>query len=133
MTTYHLNFWSKTANGAQVERIYVNADDRSSLGFFEMRVETAERRADSYYDRHRLAKGDTTIETGRSFTTTLPAEAVSAIYSAPSIAQAIEDQKIGDDFSRFYALKEHARGIKWMASGAQAKALKAKAKFTIEL
>lgn len=134
MTTYTLNFWSKNCGSVQIERVYVNAADRSSLGFFEMRIGTAERGADSYYDAHRRAKGDTVIETGRTYTTTLPAEAVQAIYSAPSIAASIEAQKIGDDFSRFYALKEHARGISWLAgSPAQKKALKAKAAFTIEL
>ncbi|MFZ5737209.1 MAG: hypothetical protein ACOY6K_10045 [Pseudomonadota bacterium] len=37
-TTYHLKFWSKQAGADSIERVYVNADDRSSLGYFEMRT-----------------------------------------------------------------------------------------------
>lgn len=132
MTTYHLNFWSKTVNGTQIERVYVNADDRSSLGYFEMRVTTAARGSDTYYDAHRLAKGDTTVETGRSYGTTLPSEAATAIYAAVGAK--------GDDFDHFRSVKDHARGVSWIpypaktsAGRAERKQIKARQTFTIDL
>lgn len=134
MKTYHLKFWSKICGFTEIERIYVNADDGSSLGFFEMRILNEERGMDTYYDRHRIAKGDTVAETGRKYTTTFPADVAATIYGAPSIAAAIEAQQGGDDYSRFHALKEHARGVAWFTSNkAQKKELRERAKFTIEL
>lgn len=133
MTTYTLKFWSKTCGSTEIDRIYINAADRSSLGYFEMRIRS-EARGNNSYDQHRIAKGDTMAEIDRTYTTTVPADAVAAIYGAPSIAAAIEEQKMGDDFSRFYALKQHAAGVNWFfSSPAQKKAHKARAGFSIEI
>ncbi len=131
--TYHLKFWGKTCGSTEIHRIYVNADDRSSLGYFEMRVGLAARRSGSQYDNHRLAKGDTTVETGRAYSCTLTAEIEAAIYAAPSIANRIEEYKSGDDFARFSGLLDHARGTNAIYySKVQAAAVKKLAKFTIE-
>lgn len=52
-----LSFWSK----GNIERIFVNALNGDSLGFFEMETTMRKRGVDSYYDRHRIAKGDLNI------------------------------------------------------------------------
>jgi len=49
-----LKFWAK----GDRERVYVNNDDNQSLGYFERITDAEERMPNSYYDRHRLAKGD---------------------------------------------------------------------------
>lgn len=134
MTTYHLKFWNKSCGSTDIERIYVNGEDRSTLGYFEMRTLTEERGVDTYYDRHRIAKGDTVAEVERTYTTTVPADIAAAIYAAPSIAAALEAQKMDDGFARFYALKQHARGVQWMAwTAAQKKELRERSQFTIDL
>lgn len=51
---FTLNFWTK----GDRERIYINDEDRQSLGYFERITDAEERMPDNYYDRHRLAKGD---------------------------------------------------------------------------
>ena len=93
MSTYHLRYWSK----GHMRRIYVAADDRSSLGYFEERVRD-----------HRLAKGDDAEEFGRNYSTTLTDDVVEAILSSPSIAAALAEQQAEDDFARFEVLKQHA-------------------------
>lgn len=61
-----LKFWTNNGSfraivdqepGVDVERIYVNAADGSSLGYWEKRRSMITRGI-SYYDRHRTAKGD---------------------------------------------------------------------------
>ena len=117
MTTYHLKYWTKatgrTSNpliaASQIERIYVNADDRSSLGYFERRTSTAERGNASYYDRHRSAKGDT-VETAERYSSTVPAAAEAAILKAAGIDDG------DDEWGRFATLTEHARGVRWVGT-----------------
>lgn len=141
MTTYTLNFWSKTTPSGAIERVYVNAADRSSLGYFEMRIGHAARVGNNSYDAHRIAKGDTVAETGRTYACTVSAEAAAAIYAAPSIAAHIEAAKMNDDFTRFAALRAHARGLtvipyhpaKSAAGRAERKAIDARQSFQIEL
>jgi hypothetical protein len=140
MTAYTLNFWSKNCGATQIRRVYVNAADRSSLGYFEERIGLSGR-GESYYDQHRLAKGDATAETGRTYACTVPAEAAAAIYAAPSIAAHIAAAKSDDDFSKFDALVHHARGVDIMpyhpaksaAGRAERKAIKERQSFMIEL
>lgn len=140
MTTYTLNFWSKSCGLVQIRRVYVNAADRSTLGYFEELIGQKARGSGSLYDAHRLAKGDAVVETGRTYACTVPADAAAAIYAAPSIAEHISAAKIGDDFSRFNALVSHARGVdmipyhpaKSAAGRAERKAIKARQAFQIE-
>lgn len=106
MTKYHLNYWSK----GDLTRIYVNDDARNSLGYFEERIRTAARGSSSYYDRHRLAKGDTEVELGREYTCTLPADAAAKIYAAPAIAENMKAAGLVDDCQKFRSLSVHARG-----------------------
>jgi hypothetical protein len=133
MTAYHLKSWSKMCGSVEIDRIYVNADDRSSLGFIERRTATEVRGTDSYYDRHRVAKGDTEAVVSDKITTTVPAEALEKIIAA-AIAT---DSRYGflattDDMGRFLALKEFTRGIDWI--GSRSKSLKRlAASFTVEI
>lgn len=59
---YELKHWAGRGNygtGTTVERIYVNIPgSRESAGYIERRCVVAGRKNDSYYDAHRIAKGD---------------------------------------------------------------------------
>ncbi|MFZ5737208.1 MAG: hypothetical protein ACOY6K_10040 [Pseudomonadota bacterium] len=73
-------------------------------------------------------------ETGRSYSTTLPADQVAVILAAPAIAEHIVASKADDDFSRFDALRQHSRGLNLITTtAAQKKAAKARSNFSIEL
>jgi len=135
-TTYHLKFWSKSCTGGLNARVYVNAEDRSTLGYFERRTAVSERQPGTPYDDHRIAKGDNR-EYSDTYSNNLPAAAVTSIFTAPSIAGLIAAAKIDDDYSRFQALLEHARGFEIIpfrgCTAAEKRAMKARKQFTIEL
>lgn len=142
MTKYHLKFWSKasgrTSNeliaALEIERIYINADDRSSLGYIERRMTEGERGADGYYDQHRRAKGDTTVTTSDVITSTIDPSAMDALLAAiVGHSPAYARMNFSHPFDRFTALKSHARGINWACSRAQRAELKRQAAFEIEL
>jgi hypothetical protein len=134
MTTYHLNYWSKVCGSTKIERIYVNADDRSSLGYLERRMRSTPRGTSSYYDQHRRAKGDM-FETEDFLSSTLPAEVLDAITAAaveydPGHAHLANS----DDMGLFIGLKNFTRGVRWLASKKQQQALAKKAAgFTVEI
>lgn len=131
MTKYHLKLWTK----GDLSRVYVNAEDRSSLGYFEERVRVAARQSGSYYDNHRLAKGDTEVELGRDYVCTLATAIAAKIYAAPEIAADIAASGKPDDWQFFNSLARFARGHAAILIGtkAQKAAQKAREAFTIEL
>ena len=143
MTSYHLKFWSKNSgrtsnpliSALEIDRIYVNANDRSSLGYIERRMTSRERGTDSYYDRHRSAKGDTVDVASDTITITLSTEAVAAIKAAIVATEPQWAKANLDDYQNlFQAMKSFARGIDCVASAARRKALKAAAAaFVVEL
>lgn len=134
MTEYHLKLWSPRGNG-NLSRVYVTAEDGSSLGYFEERINERARGTDSYYDRHRIAKGDTVEETGCTYACTLDAEIAEKIYSAPEIKAHMEAAKLVDDWQKFASLTNFARGRAaiLIETKAQKKAQLEREKFTIEL
>jgi hypothetical protein len=131
MTAYHLKFWS---NGRGLSRIYVNAADRSSLGHIERRMITADRATDSYYDRHRIAKGDMTEVVSDTVTSTLPAGVEDRVVEAirahtPAYAKAA----LTDPMDRFFALDAHSRGHDWFCDKTRKAELRRMATLTIEI
>ncbi|MGE0408740.1 MAG: hypothetical protein AB7P23_05690 [Amphiplicatus sp.] len=131
MTVYHLKLWSK----GDLSRVYVNAEDGSSLGYFEERVRMAARGQTSSYDRHRLAKGDMEVEIGRDYACTLPADAAAKIYAAPEIAADIAASRNLDEWQKFHSLTRFARGraAALIGNAAQKKAQRVREAFTVEL
>lgn len=145
MTTYHLKFWAKnsgkTSNpliaALELERIYVNADDRSSLGYIERRTASKERGNETYYDRQRAAKGDTTDIESDVITCTVPAGAMEKIIAAMTAVEpygfvAKYSGGLYTDMGLYQAAKEFTRGIDWI--GGRGKSLKKlAASFTVEI
>ncbi len=131
MTTYTLNLWTR----GNVSRVYVNAADGSSLGFFQETIHEAARGTSTYYDAHRVAKGDAVTELGRDYTCTLTADVMAAIYAAPAIAADIERSGLADDWQKFNSLCRHARGYAKALIGSKAQIAEAKKreKFTVEI
>lgn len=93
----------------------------------------ATRGSSTYYDRHRISKGDDEVVTSDEVTSTLPPETLGKIVSAAVAA----DSKYAflattDDLGRFLALKEFTRGINWI--GNRGKTLRhLAASFTVEI
>jgi len=141
MTKYHLKYWAKRSGSTSnplipalsISRVYVNADDGSTLGYVERRIQEGERSGRSSYDRHRAAKGDTTVTQSDVITSTLPEGVLEKILAgivafSPDYAEAMRG-----DMDRWLALQGHARGVNWIASGAQKRRLTRQARFEIEL
>lgn len=59
---YELKHWAGRGNyciGSTVERVYVNIPgSRESVGYIERRCVVAGRKGDTYYEQHRISKGD---------------------------------------------------------------------------
>ena len=132
MKTFHLKFWARatgeTSNplipALDIQRVYVNADDGSSGGYVELRVVHRERVRGDYYNEHRVSKGDTVRETGRSVSVYLEDGIDSAIRSA--IGGELNDESL------FSEMKKRARGVNWACGAEQKKQLRKLAKFTFE-
>jgi hypothetical protein len=116
---YQLNFWqSKTG---EISRIYVNSTEtRDSVGFFEKRTREIQRSGASYYDRHRIAKGDTT-HCEINYSSTVPAEVAAKIGAA---VNSVEGYETLADPLYFETLQTFARGVNWCCSKARKAQLK---------
>lgn len=86
-----LSTWTKGPH----PRIYINCG-RESLGYLERRTETRERGTSSYYDRHRIAKGDRDVVVSDTVATSAPAALVARIDEAVGFdpARAIDDSGV---------------------------------------
>jgi hypothetical protein len=104
-----LNSWSKLCGATELRRVYVNrAGTRDSLGYFERRAVETARGTGSYYDRHRIAKGDTTEVNDSPLRWVGPEGLGDTILTALNISAAQQQAagKIGDDFGVFEALRD---------------------------
>lgn len=100
MTTITLKFWSKGA----IERIYINDEDSQSLGYFERLTSTQERGRSSYYDRHRIAKGDN-VEYSETYRFVGDDDIRDRLIAALGIAE-----REGDDWHNFTEISKKSRG-----------------------
>jgi hypothetical protein len=148
MTVYYLKFWGaasgKTSNplipAREINRLYLNAEDGSNLGYIERRLRVSERRSNSDYDRHRRAKGDTTETIEDVISTTLPPEVMTRLIETAA-------QREGYEFLAKYATPERqtdaqvwqslltfARGVDWLCDRKRAKQFRQQALgFTITI
>ena len=96
-----LSWWMK----GSIERIYVTADGEEA-GYIEKReVGRRQRRGGSYYDRHRLVKGDNVVIEGYAVSTTLPETVETALRSAA-------DANTEDAVSNFQRIRNKMGGKK---------------------
>ena len=93
----------------------------------------ATRGSSTYYDRHRISKGDDEVVTSDEVTSTLPPETLGKIVSAAVAANSkYAFLATTDDLGQFLGLKEFARGIDWI--GDRGKTLRQlAAAFTVEI
>lgn len=137
---YHLRYWSKASGMSsnplipanQTVRIYVNGEDGSTLGYVERRMVEVERGRSSYYDRHRRAKGDTSVSAIDEATNHLPTGILPKILAAIATIEPQYKRGFGDDLSEFFALQAFARGRKGFGPAAKHQRRRADA-FTVEL
>lgn len=80
-TEVTLNYWIKATESAEIARIYVKDMSGSELGFFERKTLKADRKADGYYNTHRIAKGDCTTYDEQPITFTGCEDVKEALYA----------------------------------------------------
>lgn len=124
MTNYSLSFWFKSDS---LERLYVNAADRTSLGYIERRQVERQRGTGSYYDRHRTAHGDTMEVVADRITSTLPAGAYEALIEqaiAASDAAGLSHLSLStasDEIGAYLGLKNILTGLGYGNDSAKTK------------
>ena len=99
MTTVTLKFWAK----GNKERVYIN-DGRESLGYFERITDAEERMPTSYYNRHRLAKGDA-HEYSENYRFVGDDDIRQRLIAALEIVE-----RVNDDYHNFTEVSKKARG-----------------------
>lgn len=136
MTAYHLKSWYKACGATQIDRIYVNADDRSSLGYIERRTTTAPRGQDTYYDRHRTAKGDTEAVVADKITFNVSDDVKAKLRTALAAQAGYEFLATNDDPMNFWQTAlAFTRGIDtvYYSKAQERAAKKLIAAFTVEI
>lgn len=98
MKSYKLNFWEQNTGSTSnplipansIQRVYFNAEDGTSLGYFQMKVS--------------VEYGNVRNEE-RFYTTTLPADAITKLFNELEVESK-------DSFCKFNALVRRSNGIK---------------------
>lgn len=120
MTDFTLHYWSPNQN---LERVYAKTLAGDDLGYFEQRATVRQRDpAGTYYDRHRLAKGETTDYMPHQTAWHGAAELRAAILAAIGLDPAADDHlgtngRLAIERVGMCTLRTKARGFRYAVSG----------------